>query len=83
MCPGWLDGFPVLTVTAPWRSGDVPWNAPAAAYLRHLGAGLREAHGWTGGAERGVPGGVPGGAGRVVDGRDRAAAAEGRLSPER
>lgn len=46
VCPGWLDGFPVLTFTAPWRRTDVAWNAPSAAYLRHLGSGLIEAHGW-------------------------------------
>ncbi len=47
VCPGWLDGFPVLTFTAPWRTADVPGNAPSAAYLRHLGSGLIEAHGWS------------------------------------
>ncbi|WP_443089412.1 histone deacetylase [Yinghuangia sp. ASG 101] len=46
VCPGWLDGFPVLTFTAPWRRADVAWNAPSPAYLRHLGSGLVEAHGW-------------------------------------
>ncbi|WP_331768260.1 histone deacetylase [Embleya sp. NBC_00896] len=40
-------GFPILTFTAPWRSADVAWNPPAAAYLRHLAAGLAEAHGWS------------------------------------
>ncbi|MGK5531459.1 histone deacetylase [Streptomyces sp. URMC 129] len=43
---GRRDGFPVLTFTAPWGSRDVPGNAPSAAYLRHLGAGLITAHGW-------------------------------------
>ncbi|WP_326598359.1 histone deacetylase [Streptomyces sp. NBC_01803] len=43
---GWRDGFPLLTFTAPWRRRDVPGNAPSAAYLRHLGAGLIAAHGW-------------------------------------
>ncbi|RKN10101.1 histone deacetylase [Streptomyces radicis] len=46
VCAGTLEGHPVLTFTAPWRSVTVPWNAPAAAYLRHLGGGLRAAHGW-------------------------------------
>ncbi|MEU6535808.1 hypothetical protein [Streptomyces sp. NPDC047000] len=46
VCPGYLDGHPVLTFTAPWSMGDVEWNAPDARYLRHLGSGLKEAHGW-------------------------------------
>ncbi|WP_309234447.1 histone deacetylase [Nocardia sp. XZ_19_385] len=40
------DGHPVLTFTAPWRYRDLPGNPPAAAYLRHLAAGLRINHGW-------------------------------------
>ncbi|HEX5496640.1 MAG TPA: histone deacetylase [Mycobacteriales bacterium] len=47
---GTLDGRPLLTFTAPGRSGDLPANAPSATYLRTLGVGLAEAHGWT--AER-------------------------------
>ncbi|WP_059010699.1 hypothetical protein [Streptomyces specialis] len=43
---GRRDGFPVLTFTAPWSRADVPGNAPSAAYLRHLGAGLIAAQGW-------------------------------------
>ncbi|MFE0383681.1 histone deacetylase [Streptomyces bungoensis] len=46
VCPGYLDGHPVLTFTAPWGIDDVEWNPPAANYLRHLGSGLAEAHGW-------------------------------------
>lgn len=42
---GDLDGLPVLTLTAPWGVGDVPWTAPSAAYLRVLAEGLREAGG--------------------------------------
>jgi hypothetical protein len=44
---GERDGRPVLTFTAPWRAADVPWRPPSARYLGHLGAGLREAHGWS------------------------------------
>ncbi|MGW9210315.1 histone deacetylase [Embleya sp. NPDC055664] len=44
---GTADGLPILTLTTPSRSADVPWNAPAAAYLHHLSAGLGEAHGWS------------------------------------
>ncbi|HEY6425358.1 MAG TPA: histone deacetylase [Pseudonocardiaceae bacterium] len=43
---GDLDGHPLLTFTAPWHAGDVPWTVPSASYLRMLAAGLREAHGW-------------------------------------
>ncbi|MGH3481313.1 MAG: histone deacetylase [Pseudonocardiaceae bacterium] len=43
---GDLDGYPLLTFTAPWHASDVPWTAPSAAYLRMLAAGLHEAHGW-------------------------------------
>lgn len=50
VCAGELAGRPVLTCTAPWGSGDVPWTVPSAGYLRHLAAGLVEAHGWS--AER-------------------------------
>ena len=40
------DQAPMLTFTAPWRSCDVPLVSPSANYLRMLGQGLREAHGW-------------------------------------
>jgi hypothetical protein len=50
VCVGVLEGHPVVTLTAPWGHGDVPGNAPSGAYLRYLGAGLVEAHGWS--AER-------------------------------
>jgi hypothetical protein len=45
--PGRLDGLPMLTFTAPWRIDQAPLNRPSAAYLRHIGAGLAEAHGWS------------------------------------
>jgi hypothetical protein len=44
--PGRLDGLPMLTFTAPWRIREAALNPPSAAYLRHLGEGLAEAHGW-------------------------------------
>ncbi|WP_330230056.1 histone deacetylase [Nocardia sp. NBC_00508] len=47
VCAGTYDSYPVLTFTAPWRYRDVPGNPPAAAYVRHLAAGLRAAHGWS------------------------------------
>jgi hypothetical protein len=46
VCVGALDGHPVLTCTAPWGHRDVAGNAPSPAYLRQLGAGLAESHGW-------------------------------------
>ncbi|MFY1691721.1 histone deacetylase [Plantactinospora sp. WMMB782] len=47
VCAGILDGHPVLTLTAPWRAGDVPPNPPAPAYLATIARGLRASHGWT------------------------------------
>lgn len=44
------DGHPMLTFTAPGPAAELPWNAPSAGYLRMLGLGLAEGHGW--GAER-------------------------------
>lgn len=43
---GTLDGWPMLTCTAPWHHTGVPGNPPARAYLRHLAAGLAESHDW-------------------------------------
>jgi hypothetical protein len=50
VCPGHLDGHPMLTFTAPWRAADVEWNPPSPRYLGMIASGLHEAHGW--GAER-------------------------------
>ena len=47
VCPGALEGCPVLTITAPWRSAEARLNRPSAVYLRNLASGLRESHGWT------------------------------------
>lgn len=47
VCPGVLDGVPVMTFTAPWpMPGDDGLRAPSAAYLRHLAAGLGRAGAW-------------------------------------
>ncbi|GAA2797042.1 hypothetical protein GCM10010505_25300 [Kitasatospora aburaviensis] len=46
VCPGDLDGLPVLTFTASWSPAEAVLNAPSAAYLRNLASGLAEAHGW-------------------------------------
>lgn len=47
VCPGQLDGHPMLTFTAPWRRAEAELNRPSAAYLRNFVAGLGESHGWT------------------------------------
>ncbi|MER6047811.1 histone deacetylase [Streptomyces sp. NPDC001793] len=47
VCAGRLDGHPVLTFTAPWRSTEVPPNPPSPAYLRLIGTGIAAAHGWS------------------------------------
>lgn len=46
VCTGTLDGLPVVTFTAGWAHTDVAYTRPAAAYLRHLAAGLLESHAW-------------------------------------
>ncbi|MER7847304.1 histone deacetylase [Kitasatospora sp. NPDC096077] len=47
VCAGQIDGYPVLTFTAPWRRMDATMTRPSAAYLRNFASGLREAHGWS------------------------------------
>jgi hypothetical protein len=56
VCPGWygtvawvgeVDDEPLLTITSAWALSDVAPAAPSAAYLRTIGDGLAEAHGWT------------------------------------
>ncbi|MFD0364262.1 histone deacetylase [Nocardia sp. GCM10030253] len=47
VCAGTHDGYPLLTLTAPWHCTDLPGNPPSAAYLRHLATGLADSHGWT------------------------------------
>ncbi|MGF7239391.1 MAG: histone deacetylase [Frankia sp.] len=44
---GTRDGWPMLTMTAPWSAGSVEPTAPAAIYLRMLATGLAESHGWS------------------------------------
>ncbi|MFB7451524.1 histone deacetylase [Streptomyces sp. NPDC056194] len=47
VCPGLLDGIPVVTFTAPWpMPDDGGLRAPSAAYLRHLAAGLAGTGAW-------------------------------------
>lgn len=47
VCPGALDGVPLLTFTAPWGVDGVEHTVPSASYLAHLAAGLRDAGAWT------------------------------------
>ena len=46
VCPGQVDGVPVLTFTAPWTMNDVRGNPPSAGYVRFLAAGLLSAGAW-------------------------------------
>lgn len=64
VCVGALDGSPALTFTAPWAVDDVEWNAPSAAYLGHLSAGLLETGAWDVPAMAEYLAGCPGAAGR-------------------
>lgn len=42
ICPGTIEGIPLLTFTAPWTLQDVEPLMPSAAYLRYLAGGLLE-----------------------------------------
>lgn len=64
VCPGTLDGSPVLTFTAPWTMADVPLNAPSGGYLRQLARGLLEAAAWDEAAVTAYLAARPGAAGR-------------------
>ncbi|MFK0046770.1 histone deacetylase [Streptomyces sp. NPDC090741] len=46
ICPGTIEGIPVVTFTAPWRLQDVDALMPSAAYLRYLAGGLLESGPW-------------------------------------
>ncbi|MEV6076211.1 histone deacetylase [Streptomyces sp. NPDC052069] len=46
VCPGTLDGCPVLTFTAPWGVRGIAWNKPSAPYVRVLASGLLDAGAW-------------------------------------
>ncbi|NSC22443.1 histone deacetylase [Streptomyces albus subsp. chlorinus] len=47
VCAGAMDGWPVLTFTAPWGLADLPGVPPTAAYVEHLASGLRETGAWS------------------------------------
>lgn len=44
---GELRGHPLITFTAPWHLADVTPTRPSGVYLRMLGLGLCETHGWS------------------------------------
>lgn len=46
VCPGELDGLPMLTFTCPEPLAEATLTRPSPAYLAVLTAGLREAHHW-------------------------------------
>ncbi|MFJ9852501.1 histone deacetylase [Streptomyces sp. NPDC101150] len=86
---GRLDGSPILTFTAPWRCADVPWNAPSAAYLRHIAAGIIAGHRWSARRTAEYLAGCPGAAGRwsvaeieALVSRDGSPGAQGPQAPE-
>jgi len=44
---GRLEGLPMVTLAAPWPMASVRPVPPSAAYLRTIGVGLAESHGWS------------------------------------
>jgi hypothetical protein len=46
VCTGLLGGYPVVTMVAPWKLGDVPLLPLAGPYRDVIISGLIEAHGW-------------------------------------
>lgn len=48
VCPGRLDGVPLLTFTAPWGVDGVAHTVPSPPYLTQIARGLREAGRLTG-----------------------------------
>jgi hypothetical protein len=68
VCPGQVDGLPVLTFTAPWRVNEVPWLAPSSAYVRYLASGLLEAGVWDVEAVASYVASCPGAAGHWSEG---------------
>ncbi len=63
VCLGSIDGYPALTFTAPWPMGKVTPNKPAAAYLKHIAAGLFETGAWKKNEIAAYLAGCPGAAG--------------------
>jgi hypothetical protein len=63
ICAGQCDGAPLITFTAPWSSSDVSLLPPSSTYLRMLGRGLCEGHGWDAQAAASYLAGLPGASG--------------------
>lgn len=63
VCPGRIDGVPVLTCTAPWGVNDVTWVCPSPGYIRFLASGLLSAGAWDAEAVAAYLAGCPGAAG--------------------
>ncbi|GAA4913158.1 histone deacetylase [Streptomyces coeruleoprunus] len=63
VCPGTLDGHPLLTFTAPWAMDAVAWNRPSAPYVRYLVRGLLDAGAWDAGTIAAYLAACPGAAG--------------------
>jgi hypothetical protein len=61
-CTGLLSGYPVVTMTPPWRLGDVPLLPLAGPYREVIVRGLAEAHGWDRDRSERYLAGLPGGA---------------------
>lgn len=57
------DGRPMLTVTAPWTAETAALAPPTADYLRTIGRGLADAHGWDADVVGSYLAGAPGAAG--------------------
>jgi len=81
ICAGQDDGAPLVTFTAPWDMGDVPLVSPSAGYLRMLGQGLREAHGWDPRQTAGYLSGLPGARGSWTSGEIVSLLARGTAAP--
>lgn len=86
ICPGTVEGIPVLTFTAPWSLRDVDPLMPSAAYLRYLAGGLLESGPWGEQEIAGYLSACPGAAGHwtprqvleLLAGRNGASGSSGR-----
>jgi hypothetical protein len=65
-CVGLQDGHPVVTMTPPWKLGDVPLVPLAGPYRDVIISGLIESHGWDWDRACRYLAGLPGGAAASV-----------------
>lgn len=61
VCTGELDGYPVITMAAPWRISDVRLVSLAGPYRELIIRGLIETHGWDRAAAQAYLARLPGG----------------------